>query len=89
MQSVASELEPCAGRAGRKIVIFAAKLAVTGACFWYVAQQVEMEPSCYPPFAMLDVRWAALAVTLVMLQIPLVALRWRNVLQVLVGVMSG
>ena len=34
---------------------------------------------------LLDFRWAALAALVVMLQIPLVALRWRNILDVLVG----
>ena len=84
---VVSELEPVRAprrRGADKIVVFAAKLAVTGACFWYVAQQVETG-QLSSALASLDFRWSVLAVILVMLQIPLVALRWRDVLQVLVG----
>jgi len=83
--SVADELEtvtpPRAGGA-ENIAIFAAKLVVTGACFWYVFKQVDPIQTL-SGIARLDVRWAAFATFIVMLQIPLVALRWRNVLRAL------
>jgi uncharacterized membrane protein YbhN (UPF0104 family) len=84
--SVASDLDrPSAPRgvAAEKIAIFAAKLLVTGACFWYVSRQIDLSRvlSAAP---LVDFRWAAFAVLVFLLQIPLVALRWRNVLAVLV-----
>src|SRR6266568_2020447 len=84
--SVASDLD--AQRAPRrvaaeKIAIFAVKLLVTGACFWYVSGQIDFARvlSAAP---LLDLRWAAFAILVFLLQIPLVALRWRNVLAELV-----
>ncbi len=81
---VADELEtvtpPRTGGAEKKIAIFAAKLVVTGVCFWYVFKQVDPTQTL-SGIARLDVRWAAFATFIVMLQIPLVALRWRNVLR--------
>ena len=84
--SVASDLDtPSAPRgvAAEKIAIFAAKLLVTGACFWYVSRQIDLSRvlSAAP---LVDFRWAAFAVLVFLLQIPLVALRWRNVLAALV-----
>jgi hypothetical protein len=80
---VADELEtvtpPRAGGAEKNIAIFAVKLVVTGACFWYVFKQVDPIQTL-SGIARLDLRWAAFATFIVMLQIPLVALRWRNVL---------
>ena len=85
--SVVSDLDtPSAPRgvAAEKIAIFAAKLLVTGACFWYVSGQIDLGRvlSAAP---LVDFRWAAFAVLVFLLQIPLVALRWRNVLAVLVA----
>ena len=84
--SVASDLDTASaprGVAAEKIAIFAAKLLVTGACFWYVSGQIDFARvlSAAP---LVDFRWAAFAVLVFLLQIPLVALRWRNVLAVLV-----
>src|ERR1700730_4229524 len=83
--SVADELEtvtpPRAGGA-ENIAIFAAKLVVTGACLWYVFKQVDPIQTL-SGIARLDVRWGAFAAFIVIRQIPLVALRWRNVLRAL------
>ena len=84
--SVASDLDTASARRGvaaEKIAIFAAKLLVTGACFWYVSGQIDFARvlSAAP---LVDFRWAAFAVVVFLLQIPLVALRWRNVLAELV-----
>lgn len=58
------------------------KLAVTGICFWYVARQVN-----FADFDRLlgtfNYRWAAVAVLLVMIETPLVGLRWRTILNTL------
>jgi hypothetical protein len=70
---------PRAGGAEKNIAIFAAKLVVTGGCFLYVFKQVDPIQTL-SGIAGLDLRWAAFATFIVMLQIPLVALRWRNVL---------
>jgi uncharacterized membrane protein YbhN (UPF0104 family) len=65
-----------------KVAIFAAKLAVTAACFWYVSRQIELR-QVSTAVASLDFRWAALASLIVTLQIPLVAMRWRLILAAL------
>jgi uncharacterized membrane protein YbhN (UPF0104 family) len=65
-----------------KIALFATKLLVTGACFWYVSRQIDLSQvlSAVP---LLDFRWAVLAILMVMLQIPLVAARWYSILDAL------
>src|SRR3981189_2845855 len=68
----------------KTIAIFAAKLAVTGACFWYVSRQIELT-QVLSAVAQSDFRWAAFAVLVVMLQIPLVAMRWRYILEALLA----
>ena len=50
--SVASDLDTkraSRGGGAGKIAIFAAKLLVTGACFWYLSRQINLVRS-YPPF---------------------------------------
>src|ERR1700694_5848764 len=80
--SVASDLEtarrPQGGGLG-KIATVAAKFLVTGACFWYVARQIDLS-ALLSAIPLLDFRWAACATLVVMLQIPLLAVRWRNIL---------
>src|SRR6516225_105810 len=65
-----------------KAAIVAAKLLVTGACFWYVSRQIDWRQvsSAIP---LLEFRWAALAIFVVMLEIPLVGLRWYNIVDAL------
>src|SRR5262245_62104964 len=80
--SVASDLEATSRpRSGgiEKVAIFAAKLLVTGACFWYVVRQVDLR-AVLSAIPLLDFRWAALAALMVIAEIPLAALRWRNIL---------
>jgi glycosyltransferase 2 family protein len=78
--SVASDFEiPRPSRGGvQKAAIIAAKLLVTGGCFWYVSQQIEWS-QVFSVIPLLDWRWAALAVLMAMLQIPLLGLRWRSI----------
>jgi uncharacterized membrane protein YbhN (UPF0104 family) len=84
---VASELEtasPPRSRGAEKIAILLAKLFVTGACFWYVSRQVDLN-EVLAVVPLLDFRWAVFAVVVVVLQVPLVALRWANILDALVA----
>ena len=84
--SVASDLESTSpsrsGSAERKLVILAAKLLVTGACFWYLSRQIDLSQvlSAVP---LLDFRWTAFATLVVALQIPLLGLRWCNIIDAL------
>ncbi len=70
------------GGGAREIAIFAAKLLVTGACFWYLSRQIELS-QVLPAISTLDFRWVALAILVVALQIPLVGVRWCNVVDAL------
>src|SRR5262245_40693054 len=59
--------------------LFPAKLLVAGACFWYVSRQVDLS-EVWSAVSLLDFRWAAFAIAMVMVQIPLVAARWHRIL---------
>jgi hypothetical protein len=85
--SEASDLDtprPSHRGGAEKAAIVAAKLIVTGACFWYVSRQIDWR-LVLSEIPLLDFRWAGLATLIVMLQIPLAGLRWRNVVDALVG----
>ena len=72
--SVASDFDmPRPSRRGgrEKVAIIAAKLLVTGGCFWYVSRQIEWS-QVFSAIPLLDWRWGALAVLMAMLQVPLV-----------------
>src|SRR5262244_54535 len=70
---------PRASRAGvQKVAIFAAKLLVTGACFWYVSRHIDLN-QVLSTIPLLDFRWAALAILVALLEIPLAGLRWYNI----------
>jgi uncharacterized membrane protein YbhN (UPF0104 family) len=62
----------------KKAVIVVAKLLVTGACFWYVSRQIDWR-QVLSAIPLLDFRWAALAILVAMLEIPLSGLRWYNI----------
>jgi len=66
------------GGRGEKVAIFAAKLLVTGACLWYVSRQIDLN-QIWSVIPLLDFRWAALAILVAMLEIPLSGLRWYNI----------
>ena len=79
--SVASDLvttRPSRGGATKKLAIVGVKLLVTAACFWYLSRQVDTG-QVLSAVRGLDFRWAAFATAVVMLQIPLVELRWCNI----------
>jgi hypothetical protein len=67
------------GRGIEKLAFFAAKLRMTGACFWYVLRQIDLS-RVLSAIPWLDFRWAAFATLLVMLQIPFFGLRWANII---------
>jgi uncharacterized membrane protein YbhN (UPF0104 family) len=62
----------------KKAANVAAKLFVTGACLWYVSRQIDWR-QVSSAISLQDFRWAALAVCITMLQIPLAGLRWSNI----------
>jgi hypothetical protein len=66
----------------KKLAIVAVKLLVTGACFWYLWRQIDVRQvvSAVP---LLDFRWVAFATFIIMLEIPLLSLRWGNVVAAL------
>jgi uncharacterized membrane protein YbhN (UPF0104 family) len=83
--NVTSDVEtvsPQRGRGAEKLALFATKLLVTGACFWYVWRQMDIS-RVWSAVALLDFRWATFAILVVMLQVPLVALRWHGILDAL------
>ena len=65
-----------------KAAILAAKLLVTGACFWYVSRQIDLS-QVLSAIPLLDFRWAALATLVALLEIPLLGLRWHNIVSAL------
>jgi glycosyltransferase 2 family protein len=67
--------------------MFAAKLLVTGTCFWYVSRQIDLN-QVLSAIRWIDFRWAAFATLVVMLQIPLVGMRWCNIVDAL-GARNG
>jgi uncharacterized membrane protein YbhN (UPF0104 family) len=83
--SVASDLDntsPPRGGGAEKLAIFAVKLLVTGACFWYLSRQIDLS-QVVSAVRLLDFRWAAFATLVVVLQIPLLGLRWCNIFDAL------
>ena len=73
---------PPRGFSKKKAALVAIKAAVTLGCLWYVARQVEFAKIAAVA-GTLDIGWLALAELVVMLQIPLVALRWNEILAAL------
>jgi uncharacterized membrane protein YbhN (UPF0104 family) len=80
--SVDTDFEmPRPSRVGaQKAAIIAAKLLVTGACFWYISRQIDWR-QVLSAILLLDFRWAALAILMVILEIPLSGLRWYNIVE--------
>jgi uncharacterized membrane protein YbhN (UPF0104 family) len=70
------------GFSKRKAALVAVKAAVTLGCLWYVARQVEFAKIAEVAGS-LDIGWLGLAELVAMLQIPLVALRWNEILEAL------
>jgi uncharacterized membrane protein YbhN (UPF0104 family) len=68
--------------AARSIAVFAVKLAITAACLWYVSRSISLadflrlSSTTSPP-------WVALSILLIIAQIPLVGLRWCEIVDAL------
>ena len=76
--------EPADWRSVKKAAVVAAKLIVTGLCFWYLSRQIDLS-AVFKALRALEFGWAAVSVLVVILQLPLVALRWREILKELVA----
>src|SRR5262249_41580617 len=79
--SVASDFEtprPSHRGGAENAAILAAKVLVTGACFWYISRQIDLS-QVLSAIPLLDFCWAALAILVVMLEVPLAGLRWYHI----------
>src|SRR5262249_6039006 len=65
-----------------QIAVFALKIAVTIVCFWYLLHHIDVE-ELRRTLPGLKARWAVLAAGLLILQIPLLALRWLQIAKAL------
>jgi hypothetical protein len=63
----------------KKSLFMIGKLGVTIGCLWYVARQVELAKVAQGVRA-IEPGWASLAVGIAIVQIPIVGLRWREIL---------
>src|SRR6516225_4247777 len=82
IRSIAAE--PAHPRAINKAAIVAAKLIITGLCFWYLSRTIDFD-GLFSSLAQLELRWVAAGACIVILEIPFAALRWREILKALVG----
>ena len=64
---------------GGRLSAVVTKLLVICACFWYLTRQVDVS-RVLADLPLLEFRWIASAVVGMMLQIPLVGLRWRTII---------
>ncbi len=62
----------------RKVLVFGVKLAITCGCFWYLFRQVNVG-DLLREAQNLQMRWFLLAAAVIILQIPLVGLRWAKI----------
>jgi uncharacterized membrane protein YbhN (UPF0104 family) len=61
---------------------FALKIAITAACFWYLLRHIDTA-ELQRTLPGIDLRWSMLAIALLVLQIPLVGLRWLQIAKIL------
>jgi glycosyltransferase 2 family protein len=71
----------------RTASVLAAKFAITAACFWSVSSKMTWAAAAEAA-KVIDIPWAILAVVLMTLQIPLVGLRWAEIVGVLAPVVN-
>jgi glycosyltransferase 2 family protein len=62
----------------KKSLILAVKFSITAACFWYVLRRVNLGDAARA-LPTIDLRWMALAILVVALQIPLLAARLQAI----------
>jgi glycosyltransferase 2 family protein len=68
-------------RPSRRLVLVA-KFLVTGMCLWYLARRIDLGEVIHAA-GNLDLGWAMLAVVALMIQTPLVSLRWSKIVDAL------
>jgi uncharacterized membrane protein YbhN (UPF0104 family) len=78
--SVSAANETARSRGAEKLAIVAGKLLVTAVCFWYLAHEIDFG-QLYAALLKLELPWMVAAVALVMIEIPLVGLRWQEILR--------
>ena len=61
---------------------FALKIAITLACFWYLLRHIDTA-ELQRTLPGIDMRWSMLAIALLVSQIPLVGLRWLQIVKIL------
>src|SRR6516165_11848905 len=61
---------------------FALKIAITLACFWYLLRHIDTA-ELQRTLPGIDMRWSILAIGLLISQIPLVGLRWLQIVKIL------
>lgn len=64
------------------VTAFALKIAITLACFWYLLHHIDAA-ELQRTLPGIDLRWSMLAIALLVLQIPLVGLRWLQIAKIL------
>jgi uncharacterized membrane protein YbhN (UPF0104 family) len=69
---------PLKSRGANKIALIALKIFITGSCFWYLSRQIDAA-SVASGIANIDLRWVAVATLLIILEMLLVAVRWRAI----------
>ena len=62
--------------------VFALKIAATLACFWYLFRHIDVA-ELRRTLPGVDMRWSALAISMLVAQIPLVGLRWLQIAKIL------
>jgi uncharacterized membrane protein YbhN (UPF0104 family) len=84
----ASDVRPAArethSHAISKAAMIAGKLIITGLCFWYLSRKIDFE-ELFSSLGQLEFGWAAAGPFIVLMQLPFLAMRWREILRVLVG----
>jgi Lysylphosphatidylglycerol synthase TM region len=75
-------------RALERGLFIALKVLVTGICFWYLLRTINFNDISRSIF-LLELPWVVLSILTVMLQIPLVGMRWYEILHGLGALPSG
>jgi uncharacterized membrane protein YbhN (UPF0104 family) len=87
MPEQVTAMDPRWEPSAKAVPILLLKLAVTGICFWYVVRQINVADLA-PTLKMLDAKWTVFAALLILLEVPLVALRWCQIVDALRADMS-
>jgi uncharacterized membrane protein YbhN (UPF0104 family) len=75
---------PASSHVISKAAMIAGKLIITGLCFWYLSWKIDFA-ELFSSLGQLEFGWAAAGPLIIILQTPFVAMRWREILKVLIG----